>query len=68
MKTDNNFLLPLAMRRARKAKAHSPRTKAWWYVSPGDIGVYIESKDGVVACTLTRKQLERALEVMKSCE
>jgi len=69
MKTDNNFLLPLPMRIARRAKVHKPDRKAWWYISPDNIGVYIENGDGKVSsCELSRKQLERALEVMKSCE
>lgn len=64
--TDNNYALPYTMRRPRKAKPLGGDRKAWFYVSPDDIGVYIEGKDGgVSSCLLTREQLARALQIMK---
>ena len=36
----------------------------WWYVSPKHIEIMATSKTGLTAVTLTRKQLERALEIM----
>lgn len=68
-KEDEEFVLPLTMRISRRARVHAPDRKAWWYIGPNDIGVYIEAKGGgVCSCTLTREQLERAIVVMKSCE
>lgn len=66
--TDNNYALPYMMRIARKAKHHKGCKGAWWYISPGEINVYINGPGGVQSCTLTREQLERALEVMRFAE
>jgi hypothetical protein len=64
--TDNNYCLPWPMRLARKAKPHGGDRKAWWYISPAEINVYVEGKDGAVhSCTLTRDQLARALQVIE---
>ena len=67
-KVDNNFLLPYAMRIARKAEPHAGTKSAWWYISPTEIVVYFRSDDSSGACSLTRQQLERALEVMNNFE
>lgn len=65
--TDNNYCLPWAMRMARKARPHGGSVKAWWYISPDEVGIYVQAKDGGVhSCTLTREQLERALVVMRA--
>lgn len=67
--TDNNYCLPYMMRIARKARPHGGAVKAWWYISPDEINVYVEATGGGVhSCTLTRDQLMRALQVMGKSE
>jgi hypothetical protein len=51
----------------RTAKVVAGADKAWFYIDPTFIQVYMASKPGsgcTPCCRLTRKQLERALAVM----
>jgi hypothetical protein len=55
----------------RKARALSDTNEAWWYVDPRSIIVHGEvlglaGERWVTSVRLTRKQLERALEIMDS--
>ena len=58
--------LSKAMRGPRKAKVISGGDEAWWYIEPNGITVVSSVAKGLnpIQVRLTRRQLERALEVM----
>lgn len=54
------------MRMSRVATPLSQVEKGWWYINPDSIDVVSQGvTGGVQMVRLTRKQLERALDVMK---
>lgn len=48
-------------RRPRKADGGSNVKEAWWYMSPNQIQVYIESDDGKVRSCVIRKSALKGL-------
>ena len=49
----------------RRARPMGDTTDGWWYVDPGSITVHAIGNNPVTSVRLTRKQLERALEIMR---
>ena len=57
--------LPFSMRKPRKATPLGRSEDAWYYVGPSSVDIYCQEKGvNVQQCRLTRRQLERALEIM----
>lgn len=55
------------MTKPRVAGLLGGAVKAWWYINPESIDVCAESqRGGTTHVRLSKRQLERALEVMKS--
>lgn len=55
---------------SRKARALPGTLGAWWYINPASIDIISQPSfgHGVAQARLTRKQLERALEIMDAAK
>ena len=71
MPTDYSKPLPREMRSSRVAQVIDSATtkKVWWYINPDSIDIVSQSPvGGTMMARLSRKQLERALQVMRDSE
>ena len=57
--------VPKNMRAPHDLSSRTPGTAAWYYIEPVGLRIYASGMDAIYRGLITRKQLERALEIIK---
>jgi len=63
--------IPKSMLKSRRARLVHGSGECWYYINPGGLEVLVTSQKDLAASQtfrITRKQMERALEIIKAAE